>query len=392
MPISNIYDASFRGVPFEVTELPREFEHTLSIAKVPFSNRTFIDDLGPGVERLPVSAFVYGPDYEQQRDALLSALAQTGAGTLVHPKKGELQAYVESVRVLEIADALDSCTLEINFVTQAQINRVLFEQQVVSAKEQPAASVSAEALAGYQDQLEQLSSAEAINQRRTLPEQITSGLHTLRSRLRLSRQVVTDITSPPRWLGQITSEVLGLARELPRDIDLMAGWRRLYERLQSLSDIFDGAPTPLKQVATVLPASLAVDAATELLSSPENLTTDQISDIAGSTREVIQEAIDALRLTQSVANPITLPVITDTRSAQVAALKLSAAQVTKLAHAAIDQAGLTTKIVHQITTLRALSHEFYGTHERTLELKQINPKLAASGLVLPGMQVTARVR
>ena len=66
MHIPSIFDASFRGVPFEATELPGEFERKLLVAKLPFSDRRFIYYMGLGAKRMPVSVLLSGAENEQQ--------------------------------------------------------------------------------------------------------------------------------------------------------------------------------------------------------------------------------------------------------------------------------------------------------------------------------------
>lgn len=82
--------ASFRGVSFGVTSDDKEGGRRTVVHEFPQREEVYVEDLGAASTRFTVQAFVLGPDYMDQRDALEKALAEPGPGTLVHPWYGEI--------------------------------------------------------------------------------------------------------------------------------------------------------------------------------------------------------------------------------------------------------------------------------------------------------------
>ena len=57
----------------------------VAIHEYPYRDDAWAEDLGKLPRRFTIQAFIVGDDVYQQRDALLKACEQSGAGTLVHP-------------------------------------------------------------------------------------------------------------------------------------------------------------------------------------------------------------------------------------------------------------------------------------------------------------------
>jgi prophage DNA circulation protein len=87
--------ASFRGVPFEVDDHRRDVGRRTEIHEFPFRDQPAGEDLGRATRKFNVEAYVFGPDYDVARDALIEALETRGAGTLVHPLYGRRRVMIE---------------------------------------------------------------------------------------------------------------------------------------------------------------------------------------------------------------------------------------------------------------------------------------------------------
>jgi hypothetical protein len=98
----NLRSASFRKVPFYVTESEtgsgRKFvQHTY-----PYIERIVTEDTGRKPRTFEIKAFVIGDDYFTKRDNLITALdSGEPGGTLVHPFYGTLKVIVSSWKVKE---------------------------------------------------------------------------------------------------------------------------------------------------------------------------------------------------------------------------------------------------------------------------------------------------
>lgn len=113
---SRLQRASFRGVPFEVTESELAGARRKAVLAVPGRDEPFIQDLGGAPRTIRVEAFVLGDDYLEQVDRLLAAVRAPGRGRLVHPTLGEHQASVTDARVSQSNQTLGSARISIEFI------------------------------------------------------------------------------------------------------------------------------------------------------------------------------------------------------------------------------------------------------------------------------------
>lgn len=93
---------SFRGVPFSSVDRELSGGRRLALFEYPYRDTPSGDDMGRRAEEATLECFVIGPDYMDQRDALLGALRAYGPGTYVDPWTGEqLQVFAEDWSVAE---------------------------------------------------------------------------------------------------------------------------------------------------------------------------------------------------------------------------------------------------------------------------------------------------
>ena len=110
----NINAASFRGVPFAVTNGEGVFGRRVAVHEYPFKDSVYVEDLGRSTRKFTVRGFliqgskVYSaPDVFTQRDNLIAACEQSGVATLVHPTLGEMSVFVPDGG-LQINESSDS--------------------------------------------------------------------------------------------------------------------------------------------------------------------------------------------------------------------------------------------------------------------------------------------
>ena len=90
----HLQKASFRGIPFKVLDTTTNVGRRNVLHQYPFADVPYIEDLGLDADKFTVVGYVIqnfsnAHDYFGERDGLLQALREAGAGTLVHPFLGE---------------------------------------------------------------------------------------------------------------------------------------------------------------------------------------------------------------------------------------------------------------------------------------------------------------
>jgi prophage DNA circulation protein len=111
-----LLDASFRGVRFDVQNVDRSGARSIAQNEYPYTAGADLDDLGLKARKFRFKAIVWGDDYEDRLQQLVDALEAPGAGELVHPVYGGLQAMAESWEDQHEADLVDGVMLQITFV------------------------------------------------------------------------------------------------------------------------------------------------------------------------------------------------------------------------------------------------------------------------------------
>ncbi|EAZ5304637.1 DNA circularization protein [Salmonella enterica] len=115
--------ASFRGVPFKVSGDEGTIGRRAITHEYPLRDKPFTEDLGRKARRYSVSAYVIGGDYMTQRDRLLTALEQSGSGTLVHPFYGAVTVNVDGeIKVRHSRENGGMCEISLQFVESGELN------------------------------------------------------------------------------------------------------------------------------------------------------------------------------------------------------------------------------------------------------------------------------
>ena len=399
-----LFEATFRQIPFECTAMNETRSKSVAIMQSPYSDSAFVTDMGNDARRYSITAFLEGVDYEIYRDNLIIALDMQGKGELVHPLYGSLDVQVLDYSVKHDADVVDSCMIDINFViaVSASDNKELFIPTPIPAvEEQPTAVIldkPAETLEVYQEQLEQMSTSEAVEIKRTIPERIRAEIKRAREILQVNGQQVNDLFNPPDWLNGIVNDTIGLMHDIPLDADPMANWRRVINKVKSIGDMFgDTDIAPLRFVGAVLPVALESQTVLELikLDMAQNVLTPlELITANNVVRQSINDAITLIRrIDPEPSVTINVPkIILDTRK-QVAALKQAAAILQQLTNDAVNKKPpLIQYTVKRNTTLRLLAHRLYADHNRTDELLKLNKNIINPAMVNAGTELNIYVR
>lgn len=90
----SLQPGSFRGVPFLIDAAHTQVGRRVALHEYPLQDKPWAEDLGRRARRFEVDCLVLGADYMTARDALMTALEQNGAGTLVHPYYGTRSVVV----------------------------------------------------------------------------------------------------------------------------------------------------------------------------------------------------------------------------------------------------------------------------------------------------------
>lgn len=147
--LDSIQSASFRDVPFYVQEHDSTGGRRVASHEFPSRDLPFTEDMGRKQRKYSLNALVIGADYQLDRDALIDALEEPGAGLLVHPYLGWIKVVIESYTVSESTAQGGMATFSIACV---EAGEPAFPRAVVTQEAQLAAkakSLQEQALAKF---------------------------------------------------------------------------------------------------------------------------------------------------------------------------------------------------------------------------------------------------
>lgn len=97
----NLRKASFRGAEFWWEDADTTLDPLTAIHKYPQKKGGWTEDLGLGSDEFGLVGYVLGEDYMAARDALIKAVKDGGAATLVHPTMGEKTVVCTGCQIKE---------------------------------------------------------------------------------------------------------------------------------------------------------------------------------------------------------------------------------------------------------------------------------------------------
>ncbi len=92
--IDRLQPASFRGVKFLWEQVDISGGRRVVIHEYPFQDDPYAEDMGLKAAEFKLNAYLIGSDYDQQAIGFQKALDQKGAGELVTPLQGAMQAQL----------------------------------------------------------------------------------------------------------------------------------------------------------------------------------------------------------------------------------------------------------------------------------------------------------
>ncbi len=413
----DLLPASYRGVPFEVLRTRDHGEHAVTEHEYPYRDGGEVEDQGRKVRRISITAVFWGPKYKQALQSLVVELEKRGAGELVHPVFGPVQAQPGPWDITHEAERLDYAEVALEFIEKgldnpffgAKPGRLAATDDAAGRATDKAASAKARTGAALAEAIrnaaKDLSPAGRIPALNLLAEgldaygQVSGGVRSGLSYLDFPTAYLSDLEAVQR----LAAEPFGLFS------GSLSGWQslaRLFAPASSGGSLSGGgslsslgttlAPadvailTDLSSVATVHDntsrAATVTEAATTLLEAEAQtptLTPAQIEAVVGQTREQLQGSIEEARATLPPAQGH--EQAEDLRDAALAVQELGAAVIAR-------QPPLVRHTVESPCNLHLLAHRLYGDYSRAAEIARLNPGLREPNFLTPGQELDVHGR
>jgi prophage DNA circulation protein len=112
---------SWKGMPFVLDAGETAAGRRVAIHEYPYRDEAWAEDLGRLPRRFSVQAFIVGDDCYQQRDSMLRACEEPGAGTLVHPTLGSIQCVLLEFSCADRRERGRVVELQFTFIVAADV-------------------------------------------------------------------------------------------------------------------------------------------------------------------------------------------------------------------------------------------------------------------------------
>jgi len=130
---------SFRGVPFRTVDADMKVGRRNVVNEYPQRDEAYVDDLGRRARRFVVEAYVIGPNYLAERDALVKAFETKGSGELIHPRYGLRKVSLDGeVSVKETPERGGMARISVTFVEDTSNTFPIAVQNTVAQVERTA--------------------------------------------------------------------------------------------------------------------------------------------------------------------------------------------------------------------------------------------------------------
>lgn len=116
--LSGYLTASFRGVKFFIESAENSIGRRYALHEFPERDEPYSEDLGRSDREFAFSAYIIGDNYFDDREALIKALEQSGAGVLEHPYRGRFNAVLLSANIRESSNEGRICRFDLRFREQ----------------------------------------------------------------------------------------------------------------------------------------------------------------------------------------------------------------------------------------------------------------------------------
>lgn len=445
----NLQDASFRGVKFDVKATSEQISRDHAEYKYPNVDGADLKDLGRNPRPFRLTAFLWGPAYEYQLQALTAVLDMPGDGELIHPIYGSVPSVIVTGYGIEHdAENVDSCTVEINFL-ENRTGTALFNTPLPELFGSELFALLDELTDAVADFFEQLTDIlntinGVIKHIKTVESTLINTLLTFENDVSHTLDQLADLANDPgqfiHELGDVltvhTANVashvpslslsapqtsIGLSAAAPEAASassVVTSWGdivRDMDTLVTLPEAFvNGTITPgiampinassddvqdVKAAYSVLAVTELAGAVCAILSDDTQsaaLTPDDIDRLVADVRTRVQAAIDFLRNRyestradiSSTPAPVGISWIRQVDLLKSVALKVQAMGLLVLSR----RPPLTRKRVEADSCLRLLAHLWYGDHTRSDELQRLNPQIHEPNVIPKGIVLNAYAR
>jgi len=205
-----MFEASFRGVKFNVTQSEGEIGRRNVINEYPDRDEAEADDLGRKARSFTLTCFVVGSNYVELRKALEEAFEKAGPGELVHPWRGPMNVTVTSCRPSESIDQLGRQSWSVSFTQTANKSQPTVRPDTVAIVD----AASDKAIAATENDFAQVFNVDAMPEFVELDSAAKIG-EALDSTLAIARGMLPDMTILPAFISN-ASGILGKVSELMR--------------------------------------------------------------------------------------------------------------------------------------------------------------------------------
>lgn len=132
--------ASFREVPFSVTESTFTVGRRIHVFEYPQRDKPFVEDLGKSAREITVTAVFAGADYISGMQKLLDAMEQEGSGVLIHPMLGSMK--VTPKESTKVTYSTKDCGYSFATLTFVESGDYVYPTSVVDTAAKVAAAAS----------------------------------------------------------------------------------------------------------------------------------------------------------------------------------------------------------------------------------------------------------
>lgn len=422
--LDQLQQASFRGVPFHVDTIDVAAGDTVVVREYPFQDLPTVFRMGEGAEEIKFSAYVIGPDYNEQRDRLREVL--TGDGVLVHPTAGAIRAFVAGRYTIKEAPTAEGgmARFDLTFI-RAETRR--YPRGVASPQAESKAAAQAAKKAAADDFASRWSIAgkpgwiadQAVSRLRdsvsgvwSQVSAVTQGLNEFTSEITGAYQTLADglddLVRTPRLLADSVVTLFAL----PADLENAAA-RKLQNAFSwafTLSSRLDRKPFEVTRSAA--PGVLAMYGTGKAEAGPAgSVGQTQARELAATTDRLIQSLAiasyieasaaaelasydDAMAMRNEVQTQMTSLLVAASAAAaptelptmhwQAAMQRMHAAALGDLAARSRDLVRLTTYTPETWQPVWYVSYKLYGTAAYADEIQAMNPHIRHPMLVPPG--------
>lgn len=112
---------SWRGVGFVLDAGETRAGRRIALHEYPYRDDAWAEDLGKLPRRFTVQAYLVGDDVYSQRDAMLAACEQAGAGTLIHPTLGAIECVLLEFSVTDRRERGRYVELQLSFIISGDV-------------------------------------------------------------------------------------------------------------------------------------------------------------------------------------------------------------------------------------------------------------------------------